>query len=98
MSVLVFSAQIQSVDATIAASFAACDQRADVSVFRHQPRDRLLERLVDVALARGVDRGRLGDIEEAAKAISESVRTAERLSGYRIGTAPGAGDGGEGDG
>ncbi len=39
------------------------------------------------APARGVDRGRLVDIEEAAKAISESVRAAERLSGYRIGTA-----------
>lgn len=39
------------------------------------------------APARGVDRGRLVDIEEAAKAISESVRAAERLSGYHIGTA-----------
>src|SRR6266542_3720863 len=39
------------------------------------------------APARGVDRGRLVDIEEAAKAIAESVRGAERLSGYHIGTA-----------
>jgi len=39
------------------------------------------------APARGVDRGRLVDIEEAAKAIAESVRAAERLSGYHIGTA-----------
>lgn len=39
------------------------------------------------APARGVDRGRLVDIEEAAKAISESVRAAERLSGYHIATA-----------
>ena len=39
------------------------------------------------APARGVDRGRLIDIEEAAKAIAESVRAAERLSGYQIASA-----------
>lgn len=39
------------------------------------------------APARGVERGRLVNIEEAARAISESVRAAERLSGYQIATA-----------
>ena len=39
------------------------------------------------AQARGIDRGRLVNIEEAASAVIESVRAAERLSGYRIATA-----------
>lgn len=39
------------------------------------------------APARGIERGRLVNIDEAARAISESVRAAERLSGYQIATA-----------